>query len=231
MDRHFDVAVPVCLLGGAGWLERRDFWWLSVVGRLKPGVSLAQASSQLRSISPGILEATAPTGFGRDVTGYLQLNLGAFPAGEGYSSLRDQYGEPLWLLLAIAGLVLLIACANLANLMLARASARGRELAVRLALGASRGRVIEQLLAESLLLALAGAFAAIFLAQNLSRILASFLAAEVDLTMDWRVLAFTAIVALLTCILFGLTPALRATGASPGEAMKTGSRRGLTSPA
>ncbi len=226
MDRHFDVAVPVCLLGGAGWLERRDFWWLSVVGRLRPGWSLARASAQLESISPGIFQATAPAP--RDVTEYLQLRLGAFPAGTGYSSLRAQYSEPLWLLLAIAGLVLLIACANLANLMLARTSARDRELAVRLALGASRGRVVRQLLAESLLLAAAGAVAAIFLARNLSRLLVSFLDAEVDLHLDWRVLAFTAGVALLTCILFGLAPALRVTSASPGAAIKTGGR-GLTS--
>ena len=228
MDRHFDVAVPVCLLGGAGWLERRDLWWLAVMGRLKPGWSLAQASAQLQSISPGIFRATLPTGYDRDVSDYLKLSLGAFPAGTGFSSLRQQYGEPLWLLLAIAALVLLIACANLANLMLARAGARERELAVRLALGASRGRVIRQLLAESLLIACAGAVAGIFLARNLSRFLASFLAAEVDLSMDWRVFAFTAVVAILTCILFGLAPALRATRTSPGSAMKAGGR-GLTS--
>ena len=227
MDRHFDVAVPICLLGSAGWLEKRDFWWVSVVGRLKPGWSPAQASAQLESISPGIFRATAPPA-PRDVTEYLHLRLGAFPAGTGYSSLRAQYGEPLWLLLAIAALVLLVACANLANLMLARTTARDRELAVRVALGASRGRVVRQLLVESVLLAAAGAIAAVFLARNLSRFLVAFLGAEVDLHMDWRVLAFTAGVALGTCILFGLAPALRATGASPGAVMKTGGR-GLTS--
>ena len=226
MDRHFDVAVPLCLLGGAGWLERRDFWWLAVAGRLKPGWPLDRASAHLQSISPGIFQATAPTG--RDVREYLKLSLGAFPVGTGYSSLRKQYGEPLWLLLAIAGLVLLIACANLANLILARASARERELAVRLALGASRGRVIRQLLAESLLIASAGAIAGVLLARNLSRFLVSFLNVEVDLSMDWRVLGFAAAAALLTSMLFGLAPALRVTRSSPGAAMKAAGR-GMTS--
>jgi predicted permease len=227
MDRHFDVAAPICFMS-ADWLDRRDFWWLAVAGRLKPGWSLAQASAQLQSISPAIFHATAPTGFGRDVSNYLELKLGAFSASTGFSALREKYNEPLWLLLATAGLVLLIACANLANLMLARASAREQELAVRLALGASRGRVIRQLLAESLLLATAGGAVGIFLARNLGRFLVSFLAAEVDLTMDWRVLGFTAGLTMLTCVLFGLTPALRATSTSPGVAMKA-SVRGATS--
>ena len=140
--------------------------------------------------------------------------------------MRFQYQEPLWLLLGIAGLVLLIACANLANLLLARATAREREIAVRQAIGASRPRILAQLLSESLLLAGTGAVPRAFLAQWLSRVLMSLLTPTngqslfVNLGVDWRVLSFTAGLAVLTCVLFGLAPALRATKVEPGTAMK-----------
>src|SRR6185295_12808418 len=136
------------------------------------------------------------------VNDYLGYKLSAVSAGSGISWLRETYSDPLWMLLAIAGLVLLIACANLANLMLARASAREREIALRLALGATRGRLIRQLLAESLLLAAIGAAAGAFLAQNLSQFLVAFLSTEgnaifIDLSADWRVFGFTAALGVL----------------------------------
>ncbi len=231
---QFDVAAPLCAASTIGddRAGRRDFWWLAVVGRLKPGWSLERASAHLNAISPGLFEATVPTGYAGGQSEYLKLRLAALPAATGFSGLRETYETPLWLLLAIAGLVLLIACANLANLMLARASAREREIAVRMALGASRGNLIRQLLAESLLLAGVGAALGAALAQGLSRFLIAFLSTEgnplfIDLAPDWRVLAFTTGLALLTCVLFGLTPALRATQAAPSAAMKSGGR-GLT---
>ena len=126
-------------------------------------------------------------------------------------------------------MVLLIACANLANLMLARATAREREIAVRLALGASRGRMVRQLLAESVLIAVAGAGAGAVLAQWLSRVLVASLATQNDRVFlevagDWRVFSFIAVLAAATCLLFGLLPAIRATATAPADAMKAGSR-------
>src|SRR6185312_8415773 len=153
-----------------------------------------------------------------------------YPAANGLSRLRSNYETPLWLLLAIAGLVLLIACANLANLMLARAGAREREIAVRLALGAARMRLVRQLLTESLMLAAGGALLGVGLARVLSQFLVRYLSGEdqskifVPLAIDWRVLGFTAGLAILTCILFGLMPALKATSAAPARVLSLAGR-------
>src|SRR5437762_9783489 len=203
------------------------------MGRLKPGWSIERATAHLNSISPGIFQATLPKNYpSANVTNYLGFKLAAVPAGTGVSSLRQTYSRPFWLLLAIAGLVLLIACANLANLLFARASAREREIAVRRALGASRGRLIRQLMSESLLLAAAGATLGWLLARLLSQFLVAFLSTEgnslfVDLNLDWRVFAFTNGLAGLTCTLFGLMLALRGTRTSPSAALKAGGR-GMT---
>jgi len=234
IGRAFDVALPICsqtVLGGEfNWLDAGTIWWLTVMGRLKPGNSLAQATGQLLAISPGIFEATLPKDYPPvSVKDYLKSKLTAVAGGTGVSWLRDQYGNPLWLLLVTAGLVLLIACANLANLMLARATTREREIAVRLAVGASRGRLIRQLLVESLLLATLGGGTGLLLAGMLSQVLVSLLNTQgnplfLDLSPDWRVLAFTSGLAVVTCVLFGLVPALRATGLVPGVVMKAESR-------
>jgi predicted permease len=237
VGKSFDFAVPICaealLRGKNSRLDSGTNWWLMVSGRLKPGESLAQANASLQSISAGLFEASLPANYPEaSVKDYLGARLEASSAASGFSLLRQDYERPLWLLLAIAGLVLLIACANLANLLLARASMREREMAVRQAVGASRARLVRQLLAESVLLAGIGTVLGAALAQMLSRVLVSFIsktsdAIVLDLSFDWRLIAFAAAIAAVTCILFGLTPALRATRVPPGAAMKA-SGRGLT---
>ena len=238
VGRSFDVAVPICseplINGEATFLDRRDAWWLAVVGRLKPGWSAARATAQLEALSPATFQATLPAVYQPEqAKKFLLWKMGVKPAATGLSSLRAAYENPLWILLAIAGTVLLIACSNLASLMFARANAREREVAVRLALGASRVRILQQLMMESLLLAGIGTVAGILLAQALTRILIALLNTQfgsvaLDLGLDWRVLSFAAVVALLTCLFFGLMPALKATATPPIVAMKTGSR-GVTS--
>ena len=236
VGRSFDLAAPLCAVplvrGNDNYLKGTQ-WWLTVTGRLKAGWSLAQATTQLQTISAGLFEAALPTNYpSNSVKDFLAAKLMAVPAGAGVSELRDKYEQSLWLLLAIGGSVLLIACANLANLLLARASVRERELAVRQAFGASRGRLVRQLLVESLLLATAGAALGALLAQSLSRFLVAFLSTSdnpvfLALTLDWRVFSFAAGLAVLTCLLFGLAPALRATRLEVGAVMKAGGR-GMT---
>lgn len=238
VGRTFDVAIPLCsepvLHADAPWTPSSTTWWLDAIGRLAPGWTLQRASAELASLSPGIFAATLPTKY--DAAGrkdYLRFTLRAVRAATGVSPLRQAYEEPLWLLLALAGLVLLIACANLANLMLARANVRRREMALRLSLGAARARLLRQLLVESLLLAMLGAAAGTALAQMFSRLLIAEMSTAdnpvvLAVPVDWRVLGFTAGLALLTCMLFGVAPALQAARAEPGAVLRTGGR-GMTS--
>jgi len=237
VGRSFDVAAPLCaepvMVGEYSVLGSRTGWWLSVMGRLKPGWTLERANTQLRAASPQIFDAAAPVGIDAGlIKNFLAFQLKAIPAQGGISRLREEFENPLWLLLALAGFVLLIASANLANLMLARASAREREMGLRLALGAGRARLVRQLLAESLLLATGGAVLGAAIARILGRVLVVSLSTEsehlfLDFRMDWRIFAFTMGLAALACALFGLVPALRATRVSPGITLKEAAR-GMT---
>ena len=237
---RFEVAVPVCaepIVGGENSRTTgprpREKWWLAMLGRLKPGWTVARATAQLSIIMPAALNETIPPQYDADgVKHYLAYKLEALPAANGFSNLREDSSTSLWLLLGLSGLVLLIACANLANLMMARASTREREITVRLALGASRTRLIGQMLSESALLAIAGTLCGGLLAAVLSRFLIAFISTPnnpifLDMRTDWRVLGFAAGLAILTTILFGLVPALRVGSVPPGSVLKIGGR-GMT---
>jgi predicted permease len=226
VGESFDVAVPLCQPRE----PRRELFDVSVMGRLGSGWTIERASDHLATLSPGIFDASVPSGYSAQwIERFKAFRLAAYPASAGVSQLRATYDTPLNLLLAITGLVLLIACANLANLMLARAIARGREVSVRLTLGASRTRLLRQLLAESAVLAVVGAAAGVGLAQVLSRALLRVLSSQggaptLPLSTDLRVLSFTVVVTIAACIVFGLAPAFRAMHARPVEALRAGGR-------
>jgi putative ABC transport system permease protein len=230
VGNKFDVAIPVCAVqifeGPSTRLDRRSWWWLSVAGRTKPGVSADELKARLGVVSPQVFATALPTDWEAQYQqNFLRRTFEPAPAATGTSYLRRQFAQPLHILMGVVGLVLLIACANIASLMLARASARHREIAVRKALGASRARLIRQLLTECVLLSTAGALLGVFFARWGSSLLVRYISTGdrkvfLDLSLDWRVLSFTAGVAVFTGLLFGVLPAFRATRVSLTSAMK-----------
>jgi macrolide transport system ATP-binding/permease protein len=206
---------------GNSLFTTRGNWWLVIMGRLKPGISFERARPELElllqhgmapDIKPSIKPETIP-----------HMEVG--PGSKGMNDLRDQFSKPLFILMTVVALVLLIACANVANMLLARAGTRQREIAVRLAIGAGRRRLIRQLLTENMLLAALGGALGLLLAFWGTRVLMAFMSSGRDpislsVTPDLRVLGFTAAVSVLTGILFGLSPALRSTRVDLTPALK-----------
>jgi predicted permease len=220
-----DIRVPMMMKKQMtpGWddLKNRRSTWVNVFGRLKPGVNIPQAQAQMNTIFHQIRQMEVKDKEFANTTPYvrnqfLKANLMIQPAANGRSSLRERFAQPLWILMAVVGFVLLIACANVANLMIARASGRQKEIAVRLAMGARRTRIVQQLLVESLLLSFAGAVLGLILSVLTVRILLTFVPATgssftISAWPDVRVFAFTLGIAFLSAVLFGLLPALQAT--------------------
>jgi predicted permease len=215
VGRSFGVAMPTCASGNT----RRDHWWLAAIGRLKPGWTPAQAQAHLQGILPEVQQEAMPDYRNDWQALYLKMGVNIVDASAGVSPLRRSYQRPLWILMAVAGLVLLLASVNLANLLLARVTARRQEFAVRLAIGGTRGRVLQQVLTESVLLAALGSIAAVGVAMGLSRSIPPLMSTVVDrihldLSPDWRVFGFTMLVGLATALIFGLGPAIRLSGVS-----------------
>lgn len=205
-------------------------FWLRVLARPAPGVTPSQAAGRLDTIWSqtwdSIIASHWRPSFRQQ---FAKLHFELTPGGTGWSYLRDIYRKPLMVLMAVVGLVLLIACANVAGLMLARGSARQREVAVRLAMGAGRGRIIRQLLTESALLSSTGAAFGILLAWFSGTSLVNAIATgpfqvTFDLTPNWHVLAFTAGVSVTTAMLFGLAPAFQITASGPSPVLKQDTR-------
>jgi predicted permease len=200
--------------------------WLRVLARPRAGVSLAQAAEALKLRWPELSQAAiAPTFTAERRAGITNARFTLRPGSTGWTNLRDLFRQPLYVLMTLVGLVMLIACANVAGLLLARGTARRKEIAIRLALGAGRGRLVQQLFTESLMLSLGGAVLGMYVAGFLSRYLVDLLATgplklTFDLTVTWHILAFMAALSLATSVLFGLAPAWQATARKPVDALK-----------
>ncbi|HLK62632.1 MAG TPA: ABC transporter permease [Bryobacteraceae bacterium] len=199
--------------------------WIRILARPQPGVTSSKVKARLAVVWPQMASiATTPRMRPERRQVVLNSTIDLIPGGTGFSNLRGQFQRPLFVLMAITGLVLLIACANFANLLLARGASRSKEIALRFAIGAGRGRIIRQLLTESLALSSLGAALGICLASAASRLLVALTPGGhrvvLDLPLDSSVLLFTIAIALTTGIIFGLVPALRATSAGPGMALK-----------
>ncbi|SPE26075.1 conserved membrane hypothetical protein [Candidatus Sulfopaludibacter sp. SbA3] len=220
-----DIAAPM-MLSDPETLRNRGSWWLEVVARLKPGVAPQQARAETDVLFQSYM---ATMHMSPDIRKLAFDHIELAPAGGGGEGLRNRFSMPLTALLILAGLVLLASCVTVANLMLARATARQKEFAVRLAIGAGRGRLIRQTLTEALVLVGAGCLLGIALARQGEAALAAFFAEGnnqviLDLALNARVLLFAIAISLLTGLAFAVLPALRAARVDPSAGLQSGPR-------
>jgi predicted permease len=231
-----DIWIPLqketLIVGANSMLKQPIISWLRVIGRLRPGASITGVAPRLTGVLRQWLQYDAgyPAMWQSEIVRLLpQQVINIVPAGAGVAEMKESYGQSLRILLAVCGLVLLIACANVANLLLARGVARRGQIAVRLAIGATRWQIIGQSLTESVLLALAGGLAGLFVAMGAARLLlaltfrsAHFL--PISVTPSWIILGFAVALSLLTGIIFGAAPAWLATRTDPADALRGSGR-------
>jgi predicted permease len=228
VGRMTDVMLPFAaeplVRGRETDLRGEGSWWLQIMVRLKRKQSLEQANAALRAVQPQVLQSAT-----RSNPSLLREPLTLVPAATGNSSLRGRFETPLLAMVVAAGLVLLVACANIASLLLARALGRRRELSVRLALGSSRRRLARLLFIESLIVAVTGGTFGLIFAKWSSALLVQQLSTgdstvALDLALDWRVLGFTAVVACLSAITAGVAPVIGLRSVTPGVALSDAGR-------
>jgi predicted permease len=214
LDQAPDLTLPCAPLNTSARWHDPAFNFLNVFARLKPNETQAHAEAQLQILWGGFRQQVAATMPASARAQFLKQPAAVAPAAQGISYLREDYGSPLLILMGIAALVLLLACANLSGMLLSRAVAREREISIRVAIGAGSARLMRQFLTESLLLAAAGGIAGLVLAGWFSRALLGTMAPDSSLAIaagpDWRVLSFTAAISFAACVLAGLAPSLHA---------------------
>jgi predicted permease len=227
VNGKFDVAAPICATaifeGEKPRLDNVQVWWLNVAGRINPKLSRAQRTARLGILATRLF--VPPNASPEEREALMKITLRIVPAAKGISEIRGQFSHPLQILMVVVGVVLLIACANLASLTLARGAARYKEIAVRQALGASRTRLIRQLLTECVLLSSAGALLGVLLARWTAALLLRLISTakntiSLNLSPDTRMLGFVLATVVLTSLLMGLLPALRSTRVSLISAIK-----------
>jgi predicted permease len=233
---RFEVFLPICLQPqvipqrGGSLLASNNFWWVMMMGRLHPGITDRAANTALDAAFQNAVHATIPEKPQADIPRFSLSN-----GSRGLDIRSTMFTQPIYILLSLSGLVLLIACANLANLLLARSANRQREMSLRLALGASRSRVMRQVLTEAMLLAVFGGSAGLllgYLGRNLIPNLfdSSWHPSGINPQMDWRVFAFAFVITALTGLLFGVAPAWRSTRADVNSGLKETGRMTTTRP-
>jgi predicted permease len=219
-----DVMLPLLMMMSDVQRHEIGFNWLNPLARLKPGATVEQTNAEVQGLFSAFLQSQAARASEKERAGILRQRAAALPAADGFNPIRDDIAQPLLIVMGIVGLILMLACVNLSGLLLARAAARQREISIRLAIGAGRGRLVRQFLTESLVLASLGGGVGLAMAGWFSaRLFALFVnGREVVLSVapDWRVLAFTGAVSLLACCLAGLAPALQAVRVNVNPALK-----------